>query len=161
MFQKDKMTNETSPIEVRTENEVSVPERSSHIRADLKVIGNIETSGDLHIGGTVEGDIQCRAVTIGEPAQIKGAIMAEQVRVFGCVTGDTTAASVCLEQTARVVGDVIHQSLSIVPGAFVDGHCRRAPEAAVVVDGSPAGVEPDDNATARIELLHRSISPAQ
>lgn len=164
MFQKGKMTNEMNLMEVRTEKEVMIPERSSHIRADLKVIGNIETSGDLHIDGTVEGDIQCRAVTVGEPAQIKGSIAAEQVRIFGSVTGDTTAASVCLEQTARVVGNVIHQSLSIVPGAFVDGHCRRASEAEAVTVAPPlpAGVKVDEdgNGAARIELLHRSIAPA-
>ena len=172
MLPKGKMTNETGLIDVRKDSngavperssrsDSAVPERSSRLCTDLKVIGNIETAGDLHIDGTVEGDIKCRTVTVGEPAQINGSIVADQVRVFGSVTGDTTAASVYLEQTARVVGNVIHESLSIVPGAFVDGHCRRASEAEAE---APAKVETpvaeaDDDGDG-IELLQRSISPS-
>ena len=152
MLQKGKMTNETGLINVRKDSNGAVPERSSHIRADLKIIGNIETSGDLQVDGTVEGDIECRAVTVGEPAQINGSIAADVVRIFGSVTGDTTAASVCLEQTARVVGNVIHESLSIVPGAFVDGHCRRASGAEAPAKVGTQIAEADDDAGARIEL---------
>ena len=52
-----------------------------------------------------------------------------------------------------------------MPGAFVDGHCRRASEAEapakVETPVAEADAEADDDGDgARIELLQRSISPS-
>lgn len=97
----------------------------SIISADLKVAGNLVSTGDLQVEGTVEGDIESRTVTIGEAAQVRGSVTAETVRICGSVTGQVKGTSVTLAKTAKVVGDVLHQSLAVEQGAFIDGHCRR------------------------------------
>ncbi len=97
----------------------------SVISADLKVIGNLHSNGELHIMGKVEGDIKSQSVTIGESAHVKGAISAERVHVSGSVTGQIHAPTVTVAKTAKMVGDIVHQTLSIEAGAHIEGQCRR------------------------------------
>lgn len=97
----------------------------SILSVDLQVTGNIVTSGELHVSGTVKGDITAQKVTIGEGASVTGAIEAQSVLVAGAVTGRLTAASVTLVPTARVGADITHVTLTIEQGAAFEGHCRR------------------------------------
>jgi len=97
----------------------------SIISADLKIQGNLTSAGDLQIDGIVEGDIQSRSLTVGEGAMVNGNIQAETVRVCGQVTGQIKAATVNLERTAKVMGDIVHQVLSLEPGAYLEGHVRH------------------------------------
>ena len=107
----------------------SVP---SLMGANLKVTGNLTTDGELHIDGTVEGDISCKQLTVGESAVLAGKITADEIEVRGRVEGEIHARSVHMTGTAEIVGDIRHDSLSIDSGAFLDGHCRRNDSAAVM-----------------------------
>ena len=97
----------------------------SIISADLTVVGNLESAGDLQIDGRIEGDIKSRSVTVGETAHVKGAIVADTVRICGTVNGEVRAASVTLARTAKATGDIIHETLSIESGASREGQVRR------------------------------------
>src|SRR4051812_25808502 len=111
----------------------SVP---SIISPDLRINGDMVCSGDIQIDGWVEGDIQSRNVVVGEAATVHGAIQAENVRICGIINGQIRADNVILEKTARVTGDILHKSLSIEQGAFLEGMCKR-------IDSSPAvSIEP-------------------
>ena len=98
----------------------------SIISGDLKIHGNLTSAGDLQIDGIVEGDIQSRSLTVGEGAAVTGNIQADTVRVCGQVTGQIKAGTVNLERTAKVMGDIVHQILSLEPGAFLEGHVRHS-----------------------------------
>jgi cytoskeletal protein CcmA (bactofilin family) len=100
----------------------SVP---SIISADLRINGDLVCSGDVQVDGWVEGDIQSRNVVIGEGATVNGAVRAESVRICGTVTGQIKADTVVLEKTAKVTGDVLHKSLAMEQGAFLEGMCKR------------------------------------
>ncbi|MCG8510983.1 MAG: polymer-forming cytoskeletal protein, partial [Rhodospirillales bacterium] len=76
----------------------------------------------------VEGDIRSKVLLVGEPASIKGEIIAETIEVFGTINGQIKAESVTLAKTAHVVGDILHENLAIEKGAFLEGHCKRMPE---------------------------------
>ena len=65
----------------------------SIISADLKITGNLTSSGDIQVDGAVEGDISSRTLTVGEDAHIDGSIVAESVRVCGQVSGEVRATS--------------------------------------------------------------------
>ncbi len=97
----------------------------SIISADLKVVGNMQSSGDIQIDGQVEGDVVSRTLTVGEGANVKGSVRGETVRICGQVQGEVAAASVIIAKTARVSGDVVHQSLAIEAGAYLEGNIRR------------------------------------
>lgn len=97
----------------------------SLISADLRIAGDLNSSGDIHVEGVVEGDIRSAMLTIGEGAEVRGSIVADQVRVCGVVHGQIQAHRVELTKTAKVTGDIAHELLSIESGAFIEGHCRR------------------------------------
>ena len=98
---------------------------SSVIGSDLKVVGNMYSDGDIQVEGTVEGDIACAALTVGQYAQIKGSISAETLEILGSVRGKVKATSVELATTAKAACDIDYCVLSIQEGAVVDGICRR------------------------------------
>lgn len=52
---------------------------ASTLSADLHVTGNLKTTGDIQVEGTVEGDIRAHLLTIGESATIKGEVIADDV----------------------------------------------------------------------------------
>ena len=97
----------------------------SIISADLRITGDLVCSGDVQIDGWVEGDIQSRNITIGEGATVQGGLQAESVRICGLVNGEVSADMVVLEKSARVTGEILHKSLAIEQGAYLEGLCRR------------------------------------
>jgi len=111
----------------------------SIISPDLRINGDMVCSGDIQIDGWVEGDIQSRNVVVGEGATVHGAIQGENVRICGIVNGQIRADNVTLEKSARVTGDVLHKSLSIEQGAFLEGMCKR-------IDSAPGSVALENRA---------------
>lgn len=97
----------------------------SLLSADLRIIGDLTSEGEIQIDGQVEGDIKAHTVVVGETAGIRGEIVGEIVRIHGSVTGQIRGRSVSLARTARVVGDIQHASLSIEAGAYLEGHCKH------------------------------------
>jgi cytoskeletal protein CcmA (bactofilin family) len=125
MFSKaNKQSQSTSVLDggSKPSSKASVP---SIISPDLRINGDMVCSGDIQIDGWVEGDIQSRNVVVGEGATVHGAIQGENVRICGIVNGQIRADNVTLEKTARVTGDILHKSLSIEQGAFLEGMCKR------------------------------------
>ncbi|WP_028878678.1 bactofilin family protein [Terasakiella pusilla] len=97
----------------------------SIISEDLTVTGNLVSEGEIQIDGTVKGDINSKDLLVGETALIEGQIVAESIRVHGKVVGQIKALNVSLAKSANVVGDILHDNLSIETGAFLEGHCKR------------------------------------
>ncbi len=97
----------------------------SIISADLKIVGDLHSNGDLQIDGAVEGDITSRSVTVGESAVVRGSLVAENVRVYGAVFGQIKANSVTLAKTAKIEGNIVHQALSMEAGAALSGNLSR------------------------------------
>jgi len=99
----------------------------SVIGTDISIRGNIDASADLHIDGSVEGDIACAALVQGEGSTITGAVVAETARLAGTVNGSITARELVILKSARIDGDVHYDALTIEQGAQVEG--RFAPRA--------------------------------
>lgn len=98
---------------------------ASILSSDLTVVGNIRTTGDIQIEGTVEGDVRAHLLTIGENARIKGEIVADDVVVNGRVIGRVRGLKVRLTSTARVEGDIVHKTIAIESGAHFEGSVQR------------------------------------
>ncbi len=123
MFSKASKPIQTSGGDgARSALKTSMP---SIISADLRINGDLICSGDVQVDGWVEGDIQSRNIVIGEGATVQGSLQAESVRVCGLVNGQIKADSVVLEKTAKVTGDVLHKTLAIEQGAYLEGMCKR------------------------------------
>lgn len=98
---------------------------ASVLSPDLHITGNVKTTGDIQVEGTVEGDIYAHLLTIGESATIKGEVVADDVVVNGRIVGRVRGLKVRLTSTARVEGDIIHKTIAIESGAHFEGSVQR------------------------------------
>jgi cytoskeletal protein CcmA (bactofilin family) len=112
----------SSPGQPRTQSG-GVP--LSVIGADVRIVGDIITQGEMQIDGQVDGDITCQRLLVGEGGRISGEVTAETVQVHGELHGKVNAQRVVIARSARVVGDITHESLEIEAGAAMEGHCHR------------------------------------
>ncbi|MGF1628174.1 MAG: polymer-forming cytoskeletal protein [Kiloniellaceae bacterium] len=129
MFSKTKDSSSTSEPLTSTSSELKRGSSQSGvpsiISADLRVTGNLKSDGDIQVDGHIEGDIDSATLTVGEGAHVKGHISCESVRICGTIDGAVKAKSVVMAKTARVIGDIIHDSLAIEAGAFIEGNIKR------------------------------------
>lgn len=98
----------------------------SMLSTDLTIVGNLRTTGDIQVEGTVQGDIRAHLLTVGESANIEGEIVADDIVVTGRVVGRVRGLKVRLTSTARVEGDIIHKTIAIESGAHFEGSVQRA-----------------------------------
>jgi len=98
---------------------------ASVLSTDLTVTGNLKSTGDIQVEGTVEGDIRAHLLTVGENAMIKGEVVADDVVVNGRVVGRVRGIKVRLTSSARVEGDIIHKTIAIESGAHFEGSVQR------------------------------------
>ncbi len=102
----------------------------SVLGADIVLRGSLHADADLHVDGTIEGDVVCKALVQGEGSTITGSITADSVRLSGTTQGPIEAAHVVILKSAMVRGDVRYDALTIEQGAHVDGHFARRDGAA-------------------------------
>ncbi len=98
---------------------------ASALSSDLVIKGNLKSTGDIMLEGTVEGDIRAHTMTVGEAATVKGEIVADDIVVNGRVIGRVRGLKVRLTATARVEGDIIHKTIAIESGAHFEGTVQR------------------------------------
>ena len=97
----------------------------SILSADLQITGDVISSGDITIEGAVDGNIECRCLTLAGQPEVKGCANAQTVLVSGTFTGDIRARKVILTKTANLVGDIYNETLEIQPGASFEGKVHR------------------------------------
>ncbi len=131
MFSKSKKEPGNKPA-VQVSRKPAAP---SIIGADLSIVGDLSSEGEVQVDGSIDGDIRTKILLIGESATIKGEIVGDTIRVYGSVSGQIKARAVTLAKTAHVVGNILHENLSLEAGAFLDGHCKRISEAKDQVEG--------------------------
>jgi cytoskeletal protein CcmA (bactofilin family) len=100
------------------------------IGTDVTIRGDISAAADLHVDGTVAGDIDCASLVQGESSLIEGAIVAGTARLAGTVKGTITVRTLVILKSAKIAGDVHYDTLTIEQGASVDGRFAH--------DASPA-----------------------
>lgn len=97
----------------------------SKLSTDLVVTGNLKTTGDIQIEGTIKGDIHAHLLTVGEKATVTGEVVGDDIVVTGRIKGRVRGLKVRLTSTARVEGDIVHKTLAIESGAHFEGSVMR------------------------------------
>jgi cytoskeletal protein CcmA (bactofilin family) len=115
---------------------------ASILSSDLTIKGNLRTTGDIQIEGTVEGDIRAHLLTIGEGATVKGECVADDVVINGRIVGRVRGLKVRLTSTARVEGDIIHKTIAIESGAHFEGSVQRQEDPLSTTGGARPPVKP-------------------
>lgn len=97
----------------------------SFVAHDLVIKGDISTSGDLHINGTVTGHITAQVCVIEFNGKIDGEIHASAIFVHGTVNGPLYASHIHVFPGGRVRGDINYDTITIDNGADVLGHFKH------------------------------------
>jgi cytoskeletal protein CcmA (bactofilin family) len=108
----------------------------SIIAAGVTITGNLEATGEIQLDGAVVGDIKCTALSMGESGKLEGNLTADTAVIRGAISGSLQARTVMLERSARVQGDIRHESISIEAGAWIEGRFVHLNAASEV--GAPA-----------------------
>jgi cytoskeletal protein CcmA (bactofilin family) len=146
MFTRSSSTEPQLPVRANGSTSRSAPQQQPRQRSgvasaksvignDLKIIGQglkIISEGTLQVDGEIEGDVGGAEVIIGEMGKVTGTVAAERVIVRGSISGVIRGATVTLQSSSHVEGDIHHMSLAIEQGAEFDGRCRRAADASAL-----------------------------
>jgi cytoskeletal protein CcmA (bactofilin family) len=97
----------------------------SVLSPDLTITGNVQSTGDIQVEGTIDGDLRAAYLTVGDTATIKGEIVADEVVVHGRVVGRIRGSKIRLSASARVEGDIVHKTIAIESGAHFEGSVQR------------------------------------
>ena len=106
-------------------NNVAKKPVPSVISSELHILGNLISDGHIDIDGSVEGNVKAVQASIRANGKVTGDVMAETVHIYGEIRGLIRAASVHLYSTCRVEGVIMHHSLTVEDGAFIDAKFKR------------------------------------
>ena len=97
----------------------------SIVSENTKIIGNIISDGIIHIDGHVEGDVSCDELIIGIKGGVSGSVTTSSLQLYGALKGKAFVDNLFIAKSAKLIGDAIHNTIAIEPGAYIDGHCMR------------------------------------
>lgn len=107
----------------------------SFVGPETVVSGDIATAAQLHVDGRIDGNVRCAQLIQGTGGIIAGNIEADEARLAGTVEGTVVARTLFVEASAKILGDVAYETLSIDAGADIEG--RLARRAALGLDEPP------------------------
>jgi cytoskeletal protein CcmA (bactofilin family) len=126
MFQKS--SNNSNKNEVLARGETAANGRKitpSIISTDMCILGNVMSEGLLDIDGRIDGNVKSEVIYVRSNGQIAGDIIAGgEVHIYGSVHGVIKSPRVCIYASAHVEGTIIHTSLSIEDGAYIDSQFK-------------------------------------
>jgi len=138
---KKKKTKTENPAGKNITKRKSVP---SLISDDMNILGNLISDGYVDINGHIEGNVKCESLTVRDNGMVKGDVFADMVQVYGQVSGIIKARHVLLASTARVRGVVMHESMSVEDGAFIDGQCKRTDRSNIMENDEEGDLDMSD-----------------
>ena len=143
------MFNAKNKSEFSSEPTTTPSASASIIAAGTTVEGNINSSGDIRIDGTLNGNVQCNAkVNIGAQGQVKGDITGQQADIMGKVNGTIRVKELLmLKGGSNVAGNLFASKLSIEPSANFNGQCHMNGSEPKPVASSSNGVNAVINQT--------------
>ena len=97
----------------------------SIISADVVLYGTLESTGDIHLDGRVEGNVHSARLVVDDEAVIQGEVIADDVTVRGSIRGRIRAHKVLFCSGSRVEGEILYGILAVEIGAQLDASCQH------------------------------------
>ncbi len=93
-----------------------------------EIIGDIKSSGDIRIDGTLTGNLDTKGkVVIGPTGKVKGEVFCKNSEVSGLVDGKISVGQLLnLKVSSKIIGEIVTFKLSIEPGAKFTGTCKMS-----------------------------------
>lgn len=96
----------------------------STLGSDLKIVGDITSSGSVEVMGEVEGTITARGLTVGPEGRASGTFSADAIEIRGKLEGRVACSSLIVRSEATLTSDVTYHSVVIESGATIDGRFK-------------------------------------
>ncbi len=93
----------------------------SVLAADLKISGDITSTGTVEVMGEIDGNITADILTIGQEGRVSGTVKARAVEVKGHVDGKINSQEFTMRSSAEVAADVTYTTVVIESGAQIEG----------------------------------------
>jgi cytoskeletal protein CcmA (bactofilin family) len=93
----------------------------SVLAADLRITGEITSSGAIDLMGQIDGTLAARSIVVGTEGRLTGTVTADTVEVKGRLDGKVTSDAFTMRASAQVTADVVYQTLIIESGATIEG----------------------------------------
>ena len=93
----------------------------SVLAQDLRITGEISSTGTIEVLGEIEGNLTARGLIVGLEGRVAGTVSAETVEVKGRLDGRVATHDMALRATAEVAADVSYTTLVIENGALIEG----------------------------------------
>ena len=97
----------------------------SVLGADLKITGEITSSGSVEVLGEIDGNITANGLIIGQEGRVKGSVTAHTVEVKGKFDGKISCELLTLRASSEVKADVNSAGLVIESGAQIEGRFTK------------------------------------
>jgi cytoskeletal protein CcmA (bactofilin family) len=136
----------------------SGPPGLSFIGPEVLVSGDLATDAQLHVDGRIDGNVRCSQLVQGEAGIIAGNIQADEARIAGTVEGQVNVRTLFVEASARIMGDIAYETISIDAGAQLEG--RLARRAALGVDEAPLIATPVSFTPGKSKAVKTTDAPA-
>ena len=120
----------------------------SVISFGTKIKGNILGGDVIHIDGAIEGNIVCDELIIGSRGHVYGQVKAKELSIYGLLQGSAEAENVMIAKGARVMGDILHSSIAVEPGAAIEGRCVRSVQKTQAATSASAPAKLNEKASA-------------
>ncbi|HEY4936029.1 MAG TPA: polymer-forming cytoskeletal protein [Puia sp.] len=120
---------------------------ASLIGSGTSLKGDITSSADLRIDGTLVGNIICSSkVIIGANGVVEGDISGQQADIMGKVTGTIKVKELLqLKSNCLVNGNLYSAKLQIEPAASFNGQCHMIQEQAASTPGKSGSSSQKDD----------------
>lgn len=100
---------------------------TSHLSKAMVVRGDLESDGEVHIHGSVLGQVCADRLVVGASGYLEGDIIARDVRIEGRLAGRIFALNVTLDSEAEVTGRIFHNTITVAKGARIDARMPWRP----------------------------------
>lgn len=96
------------------------------IGAGTVIKGDIKSSGNFRIDGTLIGSIDCKGkIIIGNTGVVEGEIFCQNADFSGEIRANVKVSELlALKASSKLTGDIVISKLSIEPGAKFSGSCN-------------------------------------
>jgi cytoskeletal protein CcmA (bactofilin family) len=93
----------------------------SVLGADLRITGEVSSTGMVEVLGEIDGNITAQGLIIGQEGRVTGSVKADTVEVKGRFDGKITCDGFTLRSSATVTADVTTTTVVIESGASIEG----------------------------------------
>ena len=114
----------TSAAQAAARKKAGVP-AASVLSINVEIAGTVVAPDELHVFGTIEGNVRAQSLTVCPGGLIRGEVVADSITVQGGIEGRIHGSTVQIAAGGSVRGDIIHAALGIDQAGIFEGASRR------------------------------------